>query len=340
DYSYSLPINTISYICMCIKFFNMKNILSILLIFSSIIACKKDEITPPKPTPFSPKISFSITANNPAIDLGEMATTIIKLKNDSSVTINATAICSITNFDLIDSIFMDNQIIQFPNGKIIFQKNILANSSISIAKKFILKKNISVEDNKKSVSLILDTIMYANNVIGFNMAENTTPIFSVAIAATAFADTLQSKNVSIITDDFVVGNSVMLANTIFWNTPGTAKIEVVGRKEDGTNPISHYWITNSTDEDFGVRVSNFNSNNNVLVNKTAVNSFSFNVNLSAGVNNIIFKTGALYGRIKNGDKVGLKIYLANVCYNAVFVAMSDSVDLADKIVVANTWYTG
>jgi hypothetical protein len=180
-----------------------------------------------------------------------------------------------------------------------------------------------------------------NNIV-IKVANVSANIFSLTLSATAFIDLMASfasSNTAI--DSFVVGKSVAEGFRLFCTTPGTAKVEVLGRKNDGSNPISHYWITNSTDEDFGVRVSNFNSSNNVLVSKTAVNTFSFTINLAQGVNNVVFKTAALKGLIANGSKVGLKISLANgISFTSTYSALSDSVDLADKIVVANYWATG
>ena len=167
-------------------------------------------------------------------------------------------------------------------------------------------------------------------------------IFSLTLSATAFVDLMNSfasSNTAI--DSFVVGKSVAEGFRLFVNSPGTARVEIVGTKNDGSLPISHYWITNSTDEDFGVRVSNFNSNNNVIKTKTQITQRSFEINLSQGVNNVVFKTSALRNLIPNGAKVGLKITLANgVSFTSTYSALSDSVDVADKIVVANTWFSG
>ena len=139
----------------------------------------------------------------------------------------------------------------------------------------------------------------------------------------------------------MVGKSVAEGFNLNVSKAGTAMVEVVGLKSDNSLPLSHYWITSSTDEDFGVRVSNFNSNNNVIQSKTAINSKSFTINLVAGVNNVVFKTTSLYKAIPNGSKVGLKITLANgVTYTSLYDVKSDSVDLADKVAVMNSYIVG
>ena len=155
----------------------------------------------------------------------------------------------------------------------------------------------------------------------------------ILIEELAVVDNTSYPSIDNAIDNFVVGKSVAEGFKLFVTKSGKAKVEVVGVKSDGSLPISHYWITNSTDEDFGVRVSNFNSNNNVIQSKTAINSKSFSINLVAGVNNVVFKTTNLYKAIPNGSKVGLKITLANgITYTSLYDVKSDSVDLADLMV--------
>ena len=324
----------------------MKKYFCFLSIFCFVLACREEvvkPIEPPiEPPIYSTKFSATISPNFTNLDLGGSTTAIINLKNDSAASISGNVIFSITNFDIIDSIFIDTQNINFTNGKINFSKTINANSSLATNLKFIVKKNLSQSQsmNGKTIALNIDTLIYNNIVIKTsNISAN---IFSLTLSATAFVDSMNSfASSSTAIDSFVVGKSVAEGFRLFVNSPGTAKVEIVGAKNDASLPISHYWITNSTDEDFGVRVSNFNSNNNVIKTKTQISQRSFEINLSQGVNNVVFKTSALKNLIPNGAKVGLKISLANgVSFTSTYFAMSDSVDVADKIVVTNNWGAG
>ncbi len=298
--------------------------------------------TPVIPPTEAFKVSGTISASGANVGLSGIANASIILKNDSSVALVATFIGAITNFDIIDSVFIDSQFINVPNGRINFSKTIPAKSSSTIGLKIVLKKNLTPEQsvNGKVCVMNIDSLSY-NNVVSkpANLSAN---IFVLQLNATAFINVMASyASSSTATDTFVVGKSVAEGFSLLCTNPGTALVEIIGRKNDGGNPISHYWITNSTDEDFGVRVSNFNSSNNVLVPKTAVNNFTFTINLVAGVNNVVFKTTALKGLIPNGSKVGLKITLANgVSFISTYSAFSDSVDVADKVAVMNVWQGG
>ena len=319
----------------------MKKYFCFLSIFCFVLACREEVVKPIEPPINITKFSATISPNFTNLDLGGSTTATINLKNDSAANISGNVIFSITNFDIIDSILLDNQNITFTNGKINFSKTINAKSSLAINLKFIVKKNLSQSQsmNGKTIALNIDTLIYNNIVIKTsNISAN---IFSLTLSATAFVDSMNSfASSSTAIDSFVVGKSVAEGFRLFVNSPGTAKVEIVGTKNDASLPISHYWITNSTDEDFGVRVSNFNSNNNVIKTKTQITQRSFEINLAQGVNNVVFKTSALRNLIPNGAR-GLKITLANgVSFTSTYFAMSDSVDLADKIVVVNTWIGG
>ena len=121
----------------------------------SATSCKPDVVPPIEP-PISniTKFSATISPNFTNLDLGGFATATINLKNDSAASISGNVIFSITNFDIIDSILLDNQNITFTNGKINFSKTINANSSLATNLKFIVKKNLSQSQSRMEKLLL------------------------------------------------------------------------------------------------------------------------------------------------------------------------------------------
>ena len=109
--------------------------LLMITLLMSATSCKPDMITPmdkPMDTISNiTKFSATISPNFTNLDLGGSTTATINLKNDSAASISGNVIFSITNFDIIDSILLDNQNITFTNGKINFSKTINAKSSLA-----------------------------------------------------------------------------------------------------------------------------------------------------------------------------------------------------------------
>ena len=314
------------------------------LIISTFSCCKPEVMMPivtdtTKVSTF--KVSATISSSSSTLNLGGTATSTINLKNDSLSPIHVNLTARITNFQLIDSIFIDGSKIDFPNGRLSFSKLIASSSTTTINYKLVVKQNLSAEQTiqNQMSSITIDTISFDGQTQSVSVSA---PLFTLNLLATAFVSLSGSEASSMTAiDTFVVGKSVAEGFNLNVSKAGTAMVEVIGLKSDNSLPLSHYWITNSTDEDFGVRVSNFNSNNNVIQSKTAINSKSFTINLVAGVNNVVFKTTNLYKAIPNGSKVGLKITLANgITYTSLYDVKSDSVDLADKVAVQNYYVNG
>ena len=105
--------------------------LLMITLLMSATSCKPDVVPPIEPPIYSTKFSATISPNFTNLDLGGSTTAIINLKNDSAASISGNVIFSITNFDIIDSIFIDTQNINFTNGKINFSKTINAKSSLA-----------------------------------------------------------------------------------------------------------------------------------------------------------------------------------------------------------------
>ena len=327
----------------CLLKISMLAILGALII--STFSCCKPEVMKPIDTDTTKvstfKVSATISSSSSTLNLGGTATGTINLKNDSLSPIRVSLTARITNFQLIDSIFIDGSKIDFPNGRLSFSKLIASSSTTTINYKLVVKQNLTAEQTiqNQMSSITIDTISFDGQTQSVSVSA---PLFTLNLLATAFVSLSGSQASSMTAiDTFVVGKSVAEGFNLNVSKAGTAMVEVIGLKSDNSLPLSHYWITNSTDEDFGVRVSNFNSNNNVIQSKTAINSKSFTINLVAGVNNVVFKTTSLYKAIPNGSKVGLKITLANgITYTSLYDVKSDSVDLADKVAVLNSYISG
>lgn len=122
---------------------------------------------------------------------------------------------------------------------------------------------------------------------------------------TAKIDTSKSYEASAVAEDKVLfGNSVAKAFVLEVTTPGTVRLEVVGKTNDQASAIKYFWINDKDDEDFYTSVSTLNP----IVSKTRFGNDGFiELNLKAGTNVIAFKTNPYSGQIANGAKVGLKV---------------------------------
>ena len=333
----------------------MKNYILIIII-TLLCGCKKE--TPIEPTPIEPipTLSFtqyptSTTSISPSITLkvGEL-----RIDKNGSAADKVKIDLSEVNSTFVEKVFvstrnnLENSNLDFSNARLsdenvnILYENlsdtISLESGVNIFYLYVkIKDEINVSQNGQQVSFKIPSFTNLSNNQKI-LLNNVINVFAgqILIEELAVVDNTSYSSIDNAIDNFVVGKSVAEGFKLFVTKSGKAKVEVVGVKSDGSLPISHYWITNSTDEDFGVRVSNFNSNNNVIVGKTAISNKSFTINLVAGVNNVVFKTTSLYKAIPNGSKVGLKITLANgITYTSLYDVKSDSVDLSDKVVVQN-----
>ena len=338
----------------------MKNYILIIII-TLLCGCKKE--TPIEPTPIEPipTLSFtqyptSTTSISPSITLkvGEL-----RIDKNGSTADKVKIDLAGVNPTFVEKVFvstrnnLENSNLDFSNARLsdenvnILYENlsdtISLESGVNIFYLYVkIKDEINVSQNGQQVSFKIPSFTNINNNQKI-LLNNVINVFAgqILIEELAVVDNTSYSSIDNAIDNFVVGKSVAEGFKLFVTKSGKAKVEVVGVKSDGSLPISHYWITNSTDEDFGVRVSNFNSNNNVIVGKTAISNKSFTINLVAGVNNVVFKTTNLYKAIPNGSKVGLKITLANgITYTSLYDVKSDSVDLADLIEVKNFWSYG
>ena len=338
----------------------MKNYILIIII-TLLCGCKKE--TPIEPTPIEsiPTLSFtqyptSTTSISPSTTLkvGEL-----RIDKNGSTADKVKIDLAGVNSTFVEKVFvstrnnLENSNLDFSNARLsdetvsVLYENlsdtISLEGGVNIFYLYVkIKDEINVSQNGQQVSFKIPSFTNLSNNQKI-LLNNVINVFAgqILIEELAVIDNTSYSSIDNAIDNFVVGKSVAEGFKLLVTKPGKAKVEVIGVKSDNSLPLSHYWITNSTDEDFGVRVSNFNSNNNVIVGKTAINSKSFSINLVAGVNNVVFKTTSLYKAIPNGSKVGLKITLANgITYTSLYDVKSDSVDLADKVVVSNVWIGG
>ena len=304
---------------------------SILVILISILSYCKKEVVPIVPIIESFKVSATIANTNSNLDIKGSATDTIKLKNDSSSIIRASLSANISNSNLIDSFFIDGMKIDILNGRFIFSKTLPANSTTTVNFKYVLKANLTPQQSENGIvsTLTIDSISYNGFSQRVPVSAN---LFTLLLKATAFVDLMASVGKIQTDDSIVIGKSTANPARLNITIAGTALVEIIGLRSDNSLPISHLWITNSTDEDFGVRTSSFN------VSKIPITSRTFSINLVAGVNNIVFKTTNLYRAIPVGTRVGLKITLANGnSFTSTYRVEREEQDLADKIVIKNVW---
>lgn len=149
---------------------------------------------------------------------------------------------------------------------------------------------------------------------------------------TAQIDASKSYEASARAEDKVLfGNSVAKAFVLEVVTPGTVRLEVIGKMNDQSSAIKYFWINSKDDEDFYTSVSTLNP----IHPKTSFGSTgSIEINLKAGTNVIAFKTNPYSGKIGNNSKVGLRVVGNDfVLENGSYTANSLADNLAAKVKV-------
>jgi len=149
---------------------------------------------------------------------------------------------------------------------------------------------------------------------------------------TAKIDAANSYEASAVAEDKILfGNSVAKAFVLEVTTPGTVRLEVVGKMTNGSSPIKYFWVNSKDDVDFNVSVSTLSP----IIPKTTLEDKTFvEVNLKAGTNVIAFKTNPYSAKIANNAKVGLKVTGSGFSMtNESYIANSAVANLAGKIKV-------
>lgn len=124
------------------------------------------------------------------------------------------------------------------------------------------------------------------------------------------------------------GNSVAKAIVLNVTTPGFVKLETIGTLANSNPAIGYWWITSKDSSEVFQATSTLNPS---FVRIAA--SASQNINLSAGVHVICFKTAPYSGAITNGTAIGLKVTGANsnVVSNASYTADATSANVANVV---------
>lgn len=149
---------------------------------------------------------------------------------------------------------------------------------------------------------------------------------------TAQINLSKSYEASAVAEDKILfGNSVAKAFVLEVTTPGTVRLEAIGKLSDGTSAIKYFWVNGADHSDFNVSVSTLSP----IVPKTTFGNNNFiEVNLKAGTNVIAFKTNPYSGKIANNAEVGLKVTGSGFTMtNESYTANSAVANLAGKIKV-------
>ena len=124
------------------------------------------------------------------------------------------------------------------------------------------------------------------------------------------------------------GNSVAKALVLNVTTPGFVKLETIGSLTNGNPAIGYWWITSKDSSEVFQSASTLNP---LFVKIVA--AASQNINLSAGVNVICFKTAPYSGAITNGTAIGIRITGANnnVVSTSAYTADATSANVANVV---------
>ena len=324
----------------------MKTILSMLivLLLFSCSSCKKEVEKPVIPAPVDDtKITFTPIATSIVVfadsmyNLGDVK---ITNNSDSGFLYNIISIKIVPNIvNAISKVYVDGDSTLFIGDSVSF-KNIFLSSKQVISKNIKVRFS-SINLNNSNLSL---NFFYQNKTKageGTNLSNlSLIQYVSVNVDSSYLGDNPIGYGYE--PDTFLLGKSVAKSMVLYAEEAGIARVDVLGEMIDKTNPFSHYWINAADDTDLGVAASTYNSR----VAKTIITSNNFIINLVRGKNIICFKTKSFNPAggnvlISNMQKIGFKIRTKNkIFYNEKFYVKSDEMDLADKIVVSNTWIGG
>lgn len=132
-------------------------------------------------------------------------------------------------------------------------------------------------------------------------------------------------------DKILFGNSVAKAFVLEVTTPGTVRLEVIGKMNDQSSAIKYFWINKEDSEDFYTAVST----KSPIHPKTSFGKDgSIEINLKAGTNVLAFKTNPYSGKIANNSKVGLRVVGNGFVFeNSSYTTDSKTDNLAAKVKV-------
>jgi hypothetical protein len=220
------------------------------------------------------------------------------------------------------------------NSVTLNQVSVPANSSTEIKLVYRIKEVIPagiVDQSQITFALTATTtdesgVTQPGNRIFPNVALDKLKVYTAKIDAT------KSYEASAVAEDKILfGNSVAKAFVLEVTTPGTVRLEAIGKLSDGTSAIKYLWVNGADHSDFNVSVSTLSP----IVPKTTFGNNSFvEVNLKAGTNVIAFKTNPYSGKIANNAEVGLKVTGSGFSMtNESYTANSVAANLAGKIKV-------
>ena len=324
----------------------MKTILSMLivLLLFSCSSCKKEVEKPVIPAPVDDtKITFTPIATSIVVfadsmyNLGDVR---ITNNSDSGFLYNIISIKIVPNVvNAISKVYVDGDSTLFKGDSVSF-KNIFLSSKQVISKNIKVRFNaINLNNSNLSLSFFYQNKTKAGE--GTNLSNlSLIQYVSVNVDSSYLGDNPIGYGYE--PDTFLLGKSVAKSMVLYAEEAGIARVDVLGEMIDKSIPFSHYWINAADDTDLGVAASTYNSR----VAKTIITSNNFIINLARGKNVICFKTKSFNpagsnALISNKQKIGFKIRTKNKIFcNEKFFVKSDEKDLADKIVVSNTWIGG
>ena len=324
----------------------MKTILSMLivLLLFSCSSCKKEVEKPVIPAPVDDtKITFTPIATSIVVfadsmyNLGDVN---ITNNSDSGFLYNIISIKIVPSVvNAISKVYVDGDSTLYKGDSVSF-KNIFLSSKQVISKNIKVRFN-AINLNNSNLSL---NFFYQNKT---KAGESTNlsnlsliQYVSVNVDSSYLGDNPIGYGYE--PDTFLLGKSVAKSMVLYAEEAGIARVDVLGEMNDKTIPFSHYWINAADDTDLGVAASTYNSR----VAKTIITSNNFIINLVRGKNVICFKTKSFNpagsnALISTNQKIGFKIRTKNKIFcNEKFYVKSDEKDLADKIVVSNSWIGG
>lgn len=136
-------------------------------------------------------------------------------------------------------------------------------------------------------------------------------------------------------DKILFGNSVAKAFVLEVTTPGTIRLEVIGKMNDGSSAVKYFWINGKDDTDFYTSVSTLKP----IYPKTNFDDKTYvEVSLKAGTNVIAFKANSFSGKIADDSKVGLKVSGSGFSFsNDSYSANSSAANVAARVKVWSSW---
>lgn len=264
---------------------------------------------------------------------------IVKNISSSSHTANLTLTFSEAAANAVDSLnyTIGSQTVKQKvenNSVVLNQISVPANNSTEIKLNYRIKETIPAgiaDQSQIAVALTATTtdesgVTQPGNRIFPGVSLDKLKVYTAKIDAT------KSYEASAVAEDKILfGNSVAKAFVLEVTTPGTVRLEAIGKLSDGTSAIKYFWVNGADHSDFNVSVSTLSP----IVSKTTFGDNSFvEVNLKAGTNVIAFKTNPYSGKIANNAEVGLKVTGSGFSMtNESYTANSAATNLAGKIKV-------